>query len=89
MHDEDLHPSSKVDEEVAIATRMKGKPKKNMSKIKCFKFGEMGHFSSICPNKGDDDKGKKKGKNIASLEEMDDLARRLEEEDFSMNSHFS
>ena len=71
---------------------MKGKQKKDLSKVKCFNFGEMGHFSSRCPKKkGDDEKRKGKWATlIASKAERDELARRLEdeEEDFAIISHF-
>ena len=41
---------------------MKGKPKKDLSKEKCFNCGEMVHFSSRClmKKKGDDEKRKGK-----------------------------
>lgn len=79
---------------MALASRMKGKKKKDLSKINCFNCGEMGHFLSRCPNKKKGDDGKRKGKQaslITNKAEMDYLARRLEdeEEDFSMISHFS
>lgn len=76
---------------MALAARMKGKQKKDLSKIKCFNCGKMGHFSSRCLMKKVDDE-KRKGKQVASvatLVEIDDLSRRLEEEDFAMISHFS
>ena len=56
---------------------MKGKLKKDLSKVKCFNFGDMGHFYSRCPmNKGDDEK--RKGKQViivATLYEIDDISR--------------
>ena len=84
-----IHKSQQADEDVAIAVRMKGKPKE-LSKIKCFNCGKMGHFSLRCALKTrDDKKGKRKEKQIVASAEIDDLFRRLEEEDFAMISHFS
>lgn len=70
---------------------MKGKKNKDLSKVKCFNCGEMGHFSSRClmKKKGDDEK--KKGKHVvgvATSAEICALTKRLEEEDFAMISHF-
>ena len=41
---------------MALAAQMKGKKKKDLSKVKCFNCGEMGHFSSryLKKKKGDD-----------------------------------
>lgn len=74
---------------MALAARMKGK-QKELSKVKCFNYGEIGHFSLRClmKKKGDDEK--KKGKQVAGVAtsaEIDALARRLEEEEFAMISH--
>ena len=77
---------------MALAARMKGKQKKNLSKVKCFNCGEMGHFSSKCliKNKGDDEKSKRKQVTfVGTSVEIYDLTRRLEEEDFDMISHLS
>jgi len=41
---------------------MKGKKKEDLSKVKCFNYGEMGHFSSRCLMKKKRDDEKKKGK---------------------------
>jgi len=72
---------------------MKGEQKDDLSKIKYFNYGEMGHFSSSCPmKKKTRDDGKKKGKQVVSVAtsiEIDALTRRLKEEDFVMISHFS
>ena len=50
------------DDDMALAIGMKGKHKKELSKVKCFNCGEMGHFLSRClmKKKGNDEK--KKGK---------------------------
>lgn len=71
---------------------MKGKQKKDWSKIKCFNCGKMGHFSLRCPKKKIRDGKKKKGKQVtgvATYAEIDGLTRRLEKEDFALISHFS
>ena len=52
----------------------------------------MGHFSSRCSMKKKGDDEKRKGKEVASVAtstEIDDLTRRLEEEEFAMISHLS
>ena len=45
--------SSKVkkeyEEDVALPSKRQPKKKKDLSKIKCFQYGEMGHFASHCP----------------------------------------
>ena len=60
--------------------------------MKCFHYGEMGHFFTRCPmKKKTRDDEKKKGKqaaNVATFVETYALTRRLEEEDFAMISHF-
>jgi len=92
LQDEDLHPKKKsFDDDVALAARMKGKQKKDLSKFKCFNCGEMGHYSTRCKMKKKGEDEKRKGKQVAdfaTLVEIDDLTRRLEEEDFAMISHF-
>ena len=72
--------------------RIKGKTKKELGKNKCLNYGEMGHYSSRCPLKTADDEKQRKGKQVISVAtsaEMDNLSKRLEEEDFAMISHFS
>ena len=94
LQDKDLHPYRKLYEGVALAARMKGKMKKDLSKVMCFNYGEMGHFSSRCLMKKTRDDKKKKGKqvkqviDVSTSVEIDALTRRLKEEEFVMISHF-
>ena len=67
LRDKDLHPTKRVDEDVALAARMKGKQKKDLSKVKCFNCGEMGHYLSRCPMKKKGDDEKRKGKQVAGV----------------------
>lgn len=93
LQDKDLHLKKRdLEDDKALARRMKGKQKKDLSKVNCFNCGEMGHFLSRClmKKKGDDEK--KKGKQVigvATSAEIDALTSRLEEEDFAMISHLS
>lgn len=89
----DIHPKKKaLDDDAELVARMKGKQKKDLSKVKCFNYGNMGHFSSICPMKKKMGVDKnKKGKQVASVStsaEIDSLNRRLEKQ-VAMISHFS
>jgi len=71
---------------------MKGKQKKDLSKVKCFNCGEMGYFSLRCMMKKKEDDEKKKGKRVvgvATFAEIDDLTQILEEDEFSMIFDFS
>ena len=42
------------EEDAALASKKQPKKKKDLSKIKCFQRGKMGHFSNHCPEKKKD-----------------------------------
>ena len=46
---------------------MKGKKNKDLSRVKCFNYGEMGHFSLRCPMKRKGNDEKKKGKQVIGV----------------------
>ena len=41
------------EEDVPLASKKQPKKKKDLSKIKCFQCGKMGHFANHCPEKKD------------------------------------
>lgn len=71
----------KEDENVAHASKWQHeqrKRKKDLSKVKCFRCGELGHYNTQCPLRKKD-KEEKQDQQVASVE-IDRLFSRLEEE---------
>ena len=54
----------------------KGGKKKDLSKVKCFGCGQLGHYVRQCPKKTRD----KKGKQMVTLAEIENLSAILEDE---------
>lgn len=68
---------------------MKGKEKKDLSTLKCYRCGEYGHYVRKClqKKKGDNEK-RKEIVGVATSSKLDEFSRRLGEE-FALVSHFS
>ena len=79
QHNPVLNKVKKEDEEdAALASKKQPKKKKDLSKIKCFQCGEMGHFASNCPLMK---KGKEASSSKAAM--VDDGS----EDDAAMSAH--
>lgn len=57
----------KEEEDVALASKGQRWRKKDISKIKCFRYGELGHYGTQCPLRKMD-KEEKQNKQAASAE---------------------
>lgn len=71
----------KEEENVALTSKRqqeKRRRKKNISKVKCFRCGELGHYNTQSPLKKKD-KEEKQDQQVASIE-IHRLSSRLEEE---------
>ena len=66
------------EEDAALALKKQPKKKKDLSKIKCFQCGEMGHFASNCLQK-------KKDKEASSSKAA--VADDGSEDDATMSAH--
>ena len=65
----------KEEEEYAtLASKKQPKKKKDISKIKCFQRGKMGHFSSHCPEKKKDNEASSSKEAVADDGSGDDVA---------------
>jgi hypothetical protein len=59
---------------VALAVNIKGKKKKDLSKIRCYVCNKLGHFASHCP-----DRKKDESCAVASIA-VDDFSKEFEKE---------
>ena len=78
LWDEDFHKKIFYGENVVLISKMKGKAKKDLSKVKCFTCGENGHYAIKClhQKKGDNEKKKEMVMVATSTVEKDDFTRR-------------
>lgn len=56
---------------------------KNLSKVKCFRYGKFGHYSTQCPRRKNKQDKQEKLDQAATHAEIDRLSSRLEK-DFAM-----
>ena len=85
LRDEQTHKKKCVPKNMTLAGRTKGKEKKDLRELKCYKYGEYGHYSSKCSQKkkGNNEKNNRKEIiGVVTSSKLDDLSRRLEDEDF-------